>query len=461
MIKMRSSRAASGYKIVFSAAVVLCGLVSAMLCRFLDIGDKRIIAILPLAYTALFILSKNNRKYLDNISLSIINIFAFCRYIICPAIIAITITGGGSYSFDNNTVYLLVYELIGVFCVIGVCSKKLNRTDVGEPTPPNAHLGIPNIALLACFLPIIVLFPSLLTRFSISSNIVKSAASVGVIEVIFTMGIWVLFVHLIVKLSVFKGNSKLINYLGLFLAALVGIYYILFNSISGSDIKRWQIISCGIAIIYLLFRMFPANRRLIIVCGTGGIVISVVLGSLVKFGLSDTFREMINYFFNINHFPEYFGGPYNITRALEIFEESPNIHGIYSTLTDLFSGVPVISALFDFDNYSTAAAFQEGMHRTDIICPLTAQSVAHFGVWGTPVLAMIMTYLAITFNTALNKTDNPYSAYVLIELIVFVSSFMGLNTTIILGKVWIRLMFLVLQRIDERTKIKFVIGRSG
>lgn len=449
----------SGYKIIFSSVVVICGLLSTLLCLFLNIGDKRIIAILPLTYTVLYILFKNNRKYLENISLTIINISAFCRYIIYPVIIAVTVTNGGNYSFNVNTVYLLVYELIGVFCVIGVCAKKMNQSTADVERPLNTNLGIPNLSLLMLLLPIIIVFPSLLTRFSISSDVIKSASSVGIIEIVFTMGIWVLFVHLIIKLSVLKDRSKHINHFGFLLAALVGIYYILFNSISGSDVKRWQIISCGIAIIYLLIKVFPTKRRLIIVCGLGGIVVSVVVGSFIKFGVLGTSKGLIDYFFNIEHFAEYFGGLKNITRAIEIFDVSPNTHGMLSVLTDLFSGAPIISAWFDFNNYSTASVFQNAMQRSDIICPLTAQSVAHFSECGTPILAMLMTYLAITFNTVLNKISNPYAAYVLIELVVFTSLFMELNTTIILGKVWIRLMFLILQIIDERTKIKFVIRR--
>lgn len=455
-IEMRNSQAVSGYKIIFSRAVVLCGLFAAILCLFLNIGDKKIIAILPLAYTILYVLFKNNRKYLDNISLSVINISAFCRYIIYPMIIAVTIANGGSYSFNNITVYLLVYELIGVFCVIEVCSAKMNASVTGVKFQFSTNLGIPNLFLLMSFFLILLFFPSLLTRFSISSDVIKSSGFGGIIEIIFTMGIWVLFVYLIVKLSVLKDNSRHKNNFGFFLAALVGIYYILFNSVSGSDVKRWQIISCGIAIVYLLMRVFATKKRLIVVCGIGGIGIAVLFGSFIKFGLLGTSNELIDYFLNVDHFSEYFGGLKNITKAIEIFDASFNTHGIRSTLTDIFSGTPVISALFDYDNYSTAAIFQNAMRRTDIICPLTAQSVAHFGIWGTPILAMLMTYLSMTFNSALNKTCNPYSAYVLIELVFFTSLFMELNTTIILGKVWIRLMFLILQFIDEQTKIKFI-----
>ena len=55
------------------------------------------------------------------------------------------------------------------------------------------------------------------------------------------------------------------------------------------------------------------------------------------------------------------------------------------------------------------------------------------------------------------KTENLFSAYVLIELVVFFSLFMELNANIILEKLWVRLLFLALQPIEDRTKLKFVL----
>ena len=446
----------NSYKLSFSLAVFICGMISVFLSLILVNEEKRVIALLPLSYMVLYALLKSNRKFLNNISLSIINISAFCRYIIYPIIIAINFSNGGSYSFDTKVVYFLVYELIGVFIVIGLFAKKLNISNHVE-LALDKHLGIPNLFLLVILLPIVLLFPTLLTQFSISPDVIKSASVSGIVVVLFNMGVWVLFVYLLVKLSSLKDNSKFTNWFGFVLATLVGVYYILFNSISGYDVKRWQIISCGIAMVYILIKVFPARKQIVIIGGAIGIVSAVLLGSIIKFGLFVSSVRFIDKFFAIEHFTEYFGGMKNITRALQIFNATPKAQGINSTLTDLFSGAPVISAFFDFDSYSTVSIFQSATHRSDIICPMTAQSIVHFGVIGTPVLAMIMTYLSIVFNAALRKTSNLYSAYVLIEMVVFTSLFMELNTTIILGKIWIRLMFLVLQFIENRTKIQFKI----
>ena len=270
-----------------------------------------------------------------------------------------------------------------------------------------------------------------------------------------------MFVFLLIQLSKFKDRSPYINIIGFIFAAAVGVYYVLFNSISNENVRRWQIISCGLAILYVLLRLFPTKKRLIFIWGTVGLLIAVILGSFIKFGVRISASNFVSEYLNLEHFTEYFGGMRNITTALNIFDDVPASQGIRSTLTDLFSGVPIISSFFEFDTYSTPAIFQSSVGRTDIICPLTAQSIAHFGVIGTPVLAMIMTFLAITFNSAVKKTGNLFSAYVLIELVVFFSLFMELNTSIILGKLWIRLLFLAMQPLDDRTKLKFIWHRGS
>lgn len=448
----------SPYVKVFSMVVFLGSLVSAAICLLLPIGENRIISLLPVAFGFFFFLSRKNRKYLANISISIINISAFFRYIIYPVIIAIALGNGEAYNYDPKCVYLLIYELFGVYLVIELFGGLL-KTETVESVRPSrleAPLGVPNLCIMLLLLPIIAMFPSLLTRFSTAMNVEKHTGVSGAVEILFTMGIWVLFVFLLMELSKFKDKSRSRNTIGFIFATAVGVYYVLFNAVSNENIKRWQIISCGLAILYVLLRLFPAKKRTILIWGAVGMVIAIILGSFIKFGVGISVMNFVNEYLNLDHFTEYFGGMKNITRALQVFDDVPASHGLRSTLTDLFSGAPVLSSLFDFDSYSTVAIFQDHVGRNDIICPLTAQSVAHFGVVGTPVFAMIMTFMSIIFNRAVKKTENLFSAYVLIELVVFFSLFIELNVNIILEKLWVRLLFLAVQPIENRTKLKFM-----
>ena len=441
------------YVRVFSL-IVFCGTVIAMTtCWLLDMNEYRMIALLPFVYCCCYFGCFRNRQFLKSISLSIINISAFFRYVVYPLIIAITVHNGGAYRADKNIVWFLVYELLGVYLIIGIFAKKLNVKNTSNYKVVSA-IGIPNALLLFSFPVLVILYPSLITRFSMSPVVQKTSHVSGIVEIIFTMSIWVFFVYFLIRLKSQKHNSIIHRAVSFIAVICIAVYYILFNTISGSDLKRWQIIACGIAMIYIILILFPKYRKIVITGGVAAITVAVVVSSFLKFGITISFGNLIDKYFNLAHFTEYFGGMRNITLALEACEFNANAQGIQSTLTDLFSGVPIVSALFDYEMYATPAIFQRYVNRTDIICPLTAQSIIHFGYVGTPVLAMIMTYLAITFERALRRTDNLYSAYVLIELIVFFSLFMELNTTIILGKLWIRLMFLALQMIDNYTRFK-------
>ncbi len=441
------------YSRIFSICVAIGVCISTAMCFFLNVDAYKWLSLLPLAYGLCFLLCSRNRRYLNNISLSVINISAFCRYIIYPIIITITFYSGGLYQFDSRAIGFLIYELIGVFLVIAVFAKKL---DVGENTYYfDGTLGPSNLILGVLFLPVVIFYPSLLAKLSISSEVSKVVIVPGVIDVAFTMGIWILFVYLIGSLSLQKSGSKWQNVICFTLVIIVALYYILFNVISGEDIKRWQIISCGIAMLYIIMKLFPEKKKAVLIGGGLGIIGAVIVGSFVKFGIAFSFVNFVDKYLNISHFTEYFGGMKNITLALEVLMEHPNTQGLESTLTDLFSGVPVLSALFDYESFATASIFQKYVYRTDVICPLTAQSIAHFGYIGTPILAMFMTFMAIHFNVALKRTQNLYSAYVLIELVVFTSLYIELNTTVIMGRIWVRLIFLCLQAADSMIKVRF------
>lgn len=120
--------------------------------------------------------------------------------------------------------------------------------------------------------------------------------------------------------------------------------------------------------------------------------------------------------------------------------------------------MPVISGLFIHDNKnSSIIMYQSFTGRKDIICPLIVQSIAHFGRIGAPIMSMIMMYLAIEFNCLLKRTRSMYVAFVCIEAIFYCSLFMGLNTMIIMGVVWIRLIYIMLMHFN----ISVCFGNRG
>lgn len=441
------------YTIVFSWCVAIGVLIAVILVLSCDLGDKGIIILLPIAYAGCFFGFLPNRRYLDSICLSVINIVAVFRYILYPILIALTIERGGFYSFDRSIIWILLYEMVGVYCIIGLFAHKIGRAEKNR-FENNVSIGIPNTALIAALVPIFIMFPSLLTRFTIGSGVAGLSSMIGSVEVVLTMGIWALFVFLITRVA----SMEKYRMLGLIWVVAISVYYVAFNAISGDDVKRWQIIACGLAMLYIAINLFSERKRIIVLFGVIGIVASIILGSMVKFGISGSVDSVIKEFFDIHHFTEYFGGMKNISSAMRVFSNHEGIHELRSLLTDLFSGVPVLSSLFNYNQDSVVALYQRSVGRTDIICPLTAQSVAYFGVIGAPALGMLMTYLAIVFNGMLNRTRSYYCAYVLIELSVWFSLFMALNTTIIMGKLWIRLIFLVLQRIDGMVTIKLKWG---
>ena len=118
-------RKRSTYVRIYSACVLIGTLVAVWVCLFLK-RKYQIIGILPATYCLCYFFCPGNRDYLNNISLTIINISSYCRYIIYPLIIAGTLNSGDGYAFDISNVWLLAYELVGVFVVVGLMAKKLD-----------------------------------------------------------------------------------------------------------------------------------------------------------------------------------------------------------------------------------------------------------------------------------------------------------------------------------------------
>lgn len=120
------------------------------------------------------------------------------------------------------------------------------------------------------------------------------------------------------------------------------------------------------------------------------------------------------------------------------------------TLTDFFGNMPVISSFFNAQELSTEAIYLDGIGRKDLICPLLAQSVIHFGVIGAPILSILMTIIAVEAERFSRKAKTVYSLYGGVMLCVTFSIFMCVNTTILMPNLWELLIFIVLQLINEK-----------
>lgn len=444
---------------ILITGIIIGLLLCIAICLSVCIKEKHvyIASLLPVAALVIFVVSRVNRNNITRLSLVIINISMLLRYGLYPAVLMLSGTSGLTYANDVKTTLILIYELIGIYAVIALKGKSLSIIDVSNERAYSSYLGIVTLALILFMVPAGILSPSLLKQFSISSSTVKMVdeSTAGFVVSFFSMGIWSLMTFVLSSLgTITKNNNRLTRWLGLLLAMGISFFYLLSRVVNGANVRRWGIICTGIVVATILIRTFPNKKKQISTIATVGIIVGLIIGSLVKFNETNGVYAFIQRHGTFLNLDAYFSGIKGVKDGLSAIENNAVAQSFRSTLTDLLSGAPFISRFFNANTDSIPVIYLSYVMRTDLICPLTVQSIAHFGIIGAPVLSMLFTYLALHFNKRLIETENLYETFVYIELTFYLSLVMELNTLIVLGVVWIRLIYLLLLRFDHKVVIR-------
>ena len=433
--KNSSSKIYSVYIILSLVFSVLCYIIGAE-----NFSDKPLY-LLPLSYGLTLAICRGLRKTFLSLSIIIINTVCLIRYSLYP----LTLVLEGYTYFTTESMYLMVYEVIAVLLFLNIYSKRLHSTyDLGFQIK-NKRIGPINMALIPITFMLGLMFPSLLSVFAYFGG--GSADLSGAISILFSVGLMVIYVSILTKLSELKGLKGT----SLLIASFVAIIYIFLTSFGESNVHRWKFLSVGIPTIFILTASFPKYRKQIVIVSSIAIIFSIFLGSFIKFAVSDiSVNSFLSNFLTSDSLGEYFGGLNGITNSLSLLRGDHFAGSFESTLTDFFGNMPVVSRYFNTDLYSTEALYLDALGRTDLICPLLSQSVLHFGVLGAPVMSIIMAIIAIESDRYSKLTRSMYSMFGALTMCVIFSLFMCLNTTILMPNAWKFLIYLIIQYINDK-----------
>lgn len=406
-------------------------------------------ALLPIAYAVMLTVCRNLKHQFLSLTVIIINSVCLIRYALYP----MALVASDNYNYSDESIYLMVYELIAVLIFLNFYSKRIDVSKrIDDSSYKSNELGTLNILLIAITIVFGVLFPSLLSIFIFYGTEAESVS--GVISMTFSLGIMIIYSAIVSKL----GNAKSGSGFGLLLAVIFAIFYIFITSFGETNVHRWKFLFVGIPTIYILVSSFPKHKKSIISFAFIALPISVFLGSFAKFAIVDrSLSSFSSFFLTSESLDAYFGGLEGITDALSILRNNVFAESFMSTLTDIFGNMPIASRFFNTDLFSTEALYLDGLGRTDLICPLVVQSVIHFGVVGAPILSILMTLIAVEGERFAKRAKTVYSLYGSIMLCVVFSMFMCLNTTIMLPILWKLLLFLIIQYFNEKF---FINGKA-
>ena len=420
--------------------------ISALMCFVKEGGSKNGVNLyqLPLLCLFCFLILGNIRKTLN--SLSIITISAVCaiRYGIYPLTISLEGATGSVYiDYSQEAFYLMLYEMIVVLFFINAYSKRLlNSPNVGISKILDYKLTTINKLFLLLMIPLAVLFPSLLGIFRFLGIEKSNVPISGVFAILFKIGLYIGYLFILSKCSK-RGKGGHLNLLAALAIIVVFVFLIAFGE---SNVSRWSFLWIGVPSLIVMSSTFPRYKKHIVLFACVSIPIAIVVGSFVKFEMSDySATSFLSRFIVSDTLSEYFGGLNGLTLSMQTVALDSKAATLYSALTDLFCGTPLLSSFFDFQNYSTQSLYLDYLNRTDLICPLLGQSYAHFGFWWAPVYSIMMAMCAMEFDRISRGAKDVYIKYVSSSLCMSFSLFMCLNTIIILTNAWALIIFLVIQ----------------
>lgn len=445
-------------KNIYIAILVVLS-ISAILCVMHDGGYRNNVHLyqMPLLCMFCFIVFGNIQKTLDSLSILIISIVCLIRYGVYPITISLENSTGSLYvDYAQEAFYLMLYEMVVILFFINIYSTRLLNAKKNKNVKPiDCQLTLINRLLLYLTIPIALAFPSLLGMFRFLGVVKSNVPISGVFSILFKIGLYIGYLVILTKCSR-DGRGRFIH---LLTALAITVLFVFMISIGETSVSRWSFLWIGIPSLIILSSLFPHYKKSIVVFACLAIPISIIVGSFLKFAVSDySIGSFFSNFINSNMLSEYFGGLNGLTYSMQNVAVDARVATSYSTLTDLFCGAPLLSAFFDFENYSTQSIYLHFLGRRDLICPLLGQSYAHFGFWGAPIFSILMVMLAVEFNRISQNAKDVYLKYVGCYLCVIFSLFMCLNTIIIFSHAWTLIIFLLIQLYNNKNKCGYVIN---
>lgn len=414
---------------------------------------------LPLLCLVCFLLFRNIRKTLSSLSILTMSVVCVIRYGIYPLTVSIEGSMGASYvDYSQEAFYLMLYEMIVVLYFVNIYSKRILKTpNIGTLIIADYKLTTINRLFLLLTIPLVIIFPSLLGMFRFLGIAESSVPISGVFAITFKIGLYIGYLYILSKCGRNgKGGS-----LHLIAALAITILFIFMIAFGETNVSRWSFLWIGIPSLIIISNTFPRYKKTITLFACIAIPIAIIIGSFVKFAVSDySVISFLSNFVTSNALSEYFGGLNGLTYSIQTVALEAKASTLYSTLTDLFCGTPLLSSFFDFDNYSTQSIYLDYLGRSDLICPLLGQSYAHFGFWGAPIYSIFMAMFAIEFDCISRKAKDVYVKYVSSSLCMSFSLFMCLNTIIILTNAWALIIFLIIQMYNNKNKV-YVVDNSS
>ncbi len=411
--------------------------------------------VLTLCYLICLVLFTNNKRYLYNYSLCIINILLFIRYSILPLSFYITTNGVLRYSYEflNKSLLLMIYEMIAVFIAIQFFSAKFFKDDLvntGNIINENKKMQIGTLIIIILFIVVLFLYPQYIKqlfnfRFTTMEEVVVDSSVDGFYRIVYRTGLITIGCTLLTEIYKRYRDKNMF-----FISLIIAIYFIWVASQGSSgNISRTAFLSNGIAFFFIITQLYPKKKKLILILSLIAMFLLIIIGTMVRFSygnelnfqsISNTIREIFNY----DILDLYFGGVEGVNVALKtssIFSRSITFNTL---VNDMVSQIPFVGTRIGINFQNITPVYFNYVYfgyfgNVTKICPFIGQGYIFFGSILSPIFSILCIYFSFYFNKRLKYARDLISVYTFALCIYSFSTFVMYNFNILSIFLWNRL----------------------
>lgn len=429
--------------------------------------------VLPIAYFISLCFARKTFRKQAGLSLIIIEVIMFCRFIMIPILYALTdnYSGVRISSRLSEAVWYMAYEEIAVGMIMHLWSSvahKRSSLDQNVETEEKFVRPFTIVIILFWFFIIAVnsklrgyLFNfSLLTRseMGITGYITTQeyySDIPGIYKVFFHIGLLVLFTVLVDLIARYVKTK----WIKAFLLGLICIGFVSSMWTSGFSVSRWNMLIAVIVSAYALIRVFPNKTKAIVTIGVAGVLMVVIMGSVLKiisFGETNVkVSDATGKYFTAEYFDEYFEGITPVANGMVAAEQYDNERGLAGILVDCFYNFPYAMKFLGLSNFKTATSyFQSSVGRADFVIPVITESVMQFGKVFSPLYSCILVWLALWVDLKRSLSKTMYRRLFYTVIVFWLSLFMAVSTNVIEANIWYAVIGIWIITLEEKFRFR-------
>lgn len=320
------------------------------------------------------------------------------------------------YGYLNEAIILIIYEMISLFIVLFICDKKYKLRVRGNTCNSQQSFAIIGRMIkpywfyitLSVWLIIAVFYKNIVGGFNVlvsgALNEMREVEQVnyGASNIIGgilwqTLCVWI-FSYLVFRQRGLVASNNLQR--PVILSLIYTIVIITLSFIDQSGLSRWFTIVITGASVAMLLKLFPHEKKLIvltIIVPSAILILFITLFKNVGLILGESsIGDALFDLFDPSKMDIYFSGPVNVNNALNVYYNS-NLD-ISTIINDLCNNMPIVNHYMD-TRETSVYAYNASLGRIydnnagDQIMPLIGQSMIYFGLLLAPLLSCFSTII--------------------------------------------------------------------